>query len=205
MLYWCFILAFILRKRVRFTFLILLSLTLVFIGGGYLPFGISRMFLCFAYFVFGMACFRGKIVSKLNFGCIQALVLFAITFIGYCYGRKFIIEYTGSCNLIVGLVISRVFMFFRVLCGLIGCYTLYLICNKVKLNTDSYLIKAFLSSSFGIYVYHQFFLQILYYKTSFTSYVAPQLLPWISFVVTMLLSYGLTKITISTKIGRNIL
>lgn len=205
MLFWCFILAFILRKRVSFTFLIFLSLVLVFIGGGYLPFGVSRMFLCFAYFVFGMVCYRGEIGFNLKINYIQSLILFVITFVVYVYGNKFIKEHTDSFNLITDLAISRAFVFFRVLVGLIGCYTLYLICNKIKLNTQSNLINTFLSSSFGIYIYHQFFLQILYYKTNYPSYINPILLPWITFILVLVLSYFSTRLTVSTKLGRKIL
>jgi peptidoglycan/LPS O-acetylase OafA/YrhL len=58
---------------------------------------------------------------------------------------------------------------------------------------------------FGIYLFQQFILQILYYKTTLSSLIGPYWLPWIGLIVTLILSYLLTKLSLKTKIGRKLM
>ena len=58
---------------------------------------------------------------------------------------------------------------------------------------------------FGIYLFQQFILQILYYKTNLPSLVGPYWLPWVGLVVTLILSYLLTKLSLKTKVGRQLM
>ncbi len=83
----------------------------------------------------------------------------------------------------------------------------YLLIFK-KLNSDGitniptqlYLLN---SLCFGIYIYQQFILQILYYYTPIPSLVGPYYLPWIGLVITIFISYILSLFTHMTKVGRN--
>lgn len=64
--------------------------------------------------------------------------------------------------------------------------------------------KVFYLSSvcYGIYVYHQFLLEYLYYYTSFPMIVGGILLPWISFILVVIVSYVLTVLSLKTEVCR---
>lgn len=55
---------------------------------------------------------------------------------------------------------------------------------------------------FGIYLFQQFILQILYYKTSAPVIMGPIGLPWFGCVITLIMSYFLTCILFRTRVGR---
>ena len=55
---------------------------------------------------------------------------------------------------------------------------------------------------FGIYLFQQFVLQLLYYKTNFPVVVGPYGLPWCGFVIATAVSYLLSDLLLRTKIGR---
>lgn len=55
---------------------------------------------------------------------------------------------------------------------------------------------------FGVYIFQQFFLQIIYYKTTVPIILGPVTLPWISFVVVLIASLMCTALLRKTKIGK---
>lgn len=55
---------------------------------------------------------------------------------------------------------------------------------------------------FGIYLFQQFVLQLLYYKTSFPVLVGPYWLPWCGFVIAAAVSYLLSVLLLKTKTGK---
>lgn len=61
------------------------------------------------------------------------------------------------------------------------------------------------TTCFGIYLFQQFILQILYYKTSLPTIVGPYWLPWIGLAITLVTSYILTKLSLKTNIGRQLM
>ena len=67
-------------------------------------------------------------------------------------------------------------------------------------------LKPFISKlaacCFGIYIFQQFALQLLYYKTSFPLMVGPYWLPWCGFAIAIIASYTLTILLLKTKPGR---
>lgn len=58
------------------------------------------------------------------------------------------------------------------------------------------------SCCFGIYLFQQFILQLLYYKTDFPLWVGPYWLPWCGFVVATVASLVLSLLFLKTKTGR---
>ena len=95
--------------------------------------------------------------------------------------------------------------FLKLIYSTSGIMFLYLIVTKFTNNKTfklkNYVINAS-SLCYGVYVFHQFILIYLYYHTDFPKYFGSYLLPWFGFVVTIIISILLTKITLKTKIGR---
>ena len=55
---------------------------------------------------------------------------------------------------------------------------------------------------FGIYLFQQFILQLLYYRTNLPSVLEPNLLLWAGLVITIIVSYSLTTLVRMTRFGR---
>lgn len=55
---------------------------------------------------------------------------------------------------------------------------------------------------YGVYIFQQFILQFLYYKTTLPVLVGPYWLPWVGCVVTFVVSIVLTRLTLKTRFGR---
>lgn len=55
---------------------------------------------------------------------------------------------------------------------------------------------------FGIYLFQQFILYYIYYRTDVLSMISIEALPWISFVAALVLSYLFTMFTLKTRVGR---
>ena len=62
--------------------------------------------------------------------------------------------------------------------------------------------KKISASCFGIYLFQQFVLQLLYYKTEFSMLVGPCWLPWCGFLITILVSFVVSSLFLKTKTGR---
>ena len=55
---------------------------------------------------------------------------------------------------------------------------------------------------YGVYIYHQFILMYLYYKTDLISIVPNALFPWLGFAITLVLSLIFCFLTLRTRLGR---
>lgn len=60
----------------------------------------------------------------------------------------------------------------------------------------------FAGCCFGIYLFQQFILQLLYYKTSLPVLVGPYWLPWVGFLLALPISYLFTLLLLKTKTGK---
>lgn len=61
------------------------------------------------------------------------------------------------------------------------------------------------SCCFGIYLFQQFILQLMYYRTSIPGILGPYWLPWFGFIVTLLLSLWLSSLLLKTGIGKKLI
>ena len=123
-------------------------------------------------------------------------------------GRDVLSVYTESSSLIVkgvALVCKNYFMLLCAVSGVAFVYSLvnYLIEGK-GLSIPNWVVDLN-GVCFGVYLFQQFILQILYYKTTLPSLVGPYWLPWIGLIITLIVSYILTKLTLKTKIGRELI
>lgn len=99
--------------------------------------------------------------------------------------------------------------FVRLSCASFGIYIIYSV-SKMLVN-DSNLVNgggrriiALSENCFGVYLFQQFVL-VLIYDSSIPQIINPFLLPWISFAVALIISLLLTICIRKTAIGRSIL
>ena len=74
-------------------------------------------------------------------------------------------------------------------------------CNNHSLSNQYIKLGGY---CFGVYIFQQFILQYLYYYTSLPL-ITGLWLPWVGFVLALLVSFALTYIFKLTKIGKQIL
>ena len=87
-----------------------------------------------------------------------------------------------------------------------GILALYLTASKyMKTHSLSKWIVEIGNYGYGVYIFHQFILMWLYYKTTLPLVVGPYLLPWVGLIVALIGSYLLTVLMRSTKLGRKLL
>ena len=60
-------------------------------------------------------------------------------------------------------------------------------------------------TSFGIYLFHQFILQFLYYHTSLPYITGTYLLPWVGLLITLVGSVLLSELCLKTRLGRSLM
>jgi surface polysaccharide O-acyltransferase-like enzyme len=98
-------------------------------------------------------------------------------------------------------------MYIKIVYALCGIAFTYLLVNyfvSTKGKTPPEFIVKLNRSCFGIYLFQQFILQALYYKTNLPTIVGAYWLPWVGFAVALFGSYLLTRMLLSFKIGRQL-
>ncbi|WP_418892375.1 acyltransferase family protein [Limibacterium fermenti] len=198
MLFWCFVVSFFLF-RLPDKYSLLIAFLFLFIGGGYLPFCISRMFYYLIYFVVGGIFYSHKVVVKMT-SRKQILVgcLFIILWIVGLLLKRFS---DPSLNEMETLLMNRGFHVLRAIYGIAGVIVLFSLAYRLR-NKSLHFISPLTRLSFGIYIYHQFILVFLYYKTPLSELVGGYWLPIVGFLLALILSIILSQLTLKTRFGR---
>lgn len=153
---------------------------------------ISTAFNYIIYFVLGIWVYK----NKYNIKDRPSLVYI---FVGWCFIALF-------CILKVFLISNDVqygFVYMSVnelSLGIIGSLTLYLTINYL---IHKYRVKNIFRTDvwYGIYIYHQFVLMLIYYKTSLPIYCNIYI-PYLGVLFSLFISYFLVVITLKNRFGR---
>ena len=197
MLFWCFILIWIIDKyhlSSKLLFLVLALCSIIYIPK--LPFGISRMFHFAFYCYLGYLLFINKQTLLKRFLCFKYIVLLWSFYIALVI----ILNYVAQTN--CTYLILNALKLLIACSGIVALYLLVCKCvSKPNFTPQSWVLNAS-AICYGVYVYHQFILQYLYYHTSLPIVTGTYLLPWIGCSITLVLSLWLTKLSLKTKMGR---
>ena len=170
----------------------------------FVPLGFGRAFDFFIYFFMGY-CIQTKrlslpAVKRSNISI--AIMLFAISFLLFMAIRTYI--QVGD-----SMVEKATMMILKNIChttnALSAIYLIYSFANKqsvLHFLSNKPLLITLSSYCYGVYIYQQFILKILYYQTQLPFVVNAYWLPWIATVATIVLSLLLCHFTLTTKIGR---
>lgn len=206
MLFWCFIGGWLMEQSKvndgwKMLFLIILNLFMIFL----LPLEFSRACSFMVYFYGGFIAYKysDKIKKTISLSLlIRGWLFFVVVFALFRPLRDVLVcsddasklyKYAmlvgnNACQLLYASVGTLIFYFSAV------CYT--------QQNELKSFISKLATCCFGIYIFQQFVLQILYYKTSFPLMVSPYWLPWYGFVIAIIVSFTLTILLLKTKLGR---
>lgn len=170
----------------------------------YVPFGLGSAGGFFIYFFMGYCIQTNRLslpaVNRKN--VVIAAILFAISFLLFMVMRNFI--QVGD-----SLVEKASMMILKNIChttnALSAIYLIYSFANResvLRFLSDKPILITLSGYCYGVYIYQQFILQLLYYHTQLPFVVSAYWLPWIATIITVSLSLLLCHFSLKTRIGR---
>lgn len=214
MIFWCFVLVYLIEitppirqvsdnKKYKLILFVALCCSVVnpFM---FVPLGFGRAFDFFIYFFLGY-CIQTKrlslpAVKRSNISF--AIMLFGISFLLFMAIRTYV--QVGD-----SIMEKASMMILKNIChttnALSAIYLIYSFANAesvLRFLSDKPILITLSGYCYGVYIYQQFILKILYYQTQFPFVVNAYWLPWIATVATIVLSLLLCHFTLKTKIGR---
>lgn len=208
MLFWCFVLTYVITSKlpppVYNKVLICACIWVVFNPLGRLPFGLGSLGNYFLFFYAGFLVKQGlvRLPSFSRRNMLAALALFAAAFVAYMWMRGGWPQPAGyplklSRHLCVGVA--------RLSAASAAVYLMYGWANRPGVSTFLASRPALITLGgycYGVYIYQQFVLQVLYYKTPLPLSVGAWLLPWVASAITLAASLLLCHLTLRTRFGR---
>lgn len=208
MIFWCFVFTFIISTKlpppVCYKILIFSSMLAILNPLGFLPFGLGSVWSYFLYFYWGF-CIKKRLVKLPSFNkrnLLLAMFIFMVSFIAFMMVREY---WKVDENFAESLLHHLITGFFRVSSALTAIFFLYGVANRTKVITYLKSKPALITLSgycYGVYIYQQFILQILYYKTPLPLAVSAYWLPWVAILITLVASLLLCHLTLRFKFGR---
>ena len=206
MLFWCFVGGWLLgqvkiKDGWKIAFLVLLNLFVVIS----LPLRLSSTISYMVYFYGGFMFYKYSDRINTFMNCrnlVIAWLVFVLLFAVLRPLRDVLIADASAARLqkIIFVVGNHACQLLYAWAGLIAFYgTAVYYTQKHKLSKMTENIAA---CCFGIYLFQQFVLQLLYYKTSFPTLVGPYWLPWCGFVIAVVVSFVFSSLLLKTKTGR---
>ena len=205
MLFWCFLLT-ILIEKIRINFKIALVLTLLMAvtlsGFKQLPF---RIYQTFNYLMFFYA---GYVLRRHDFNvekfCSQKIIVSVA--VGYAI---FAVIGIYMKPLLTTVPFSWLILKIAKFCyAFLGVAFIFLLSYRLVYISKIRIAPWFIALSnicFGIYIFQEFILQIMYYKYRLLDSLPDLLIPWIGLILTLIISIILTVTLRKTRLGRQLL
>lgn len=204
MLFWCFILTVLVEKlnlRFRYKILIVAILTLCSIIK--LPLRVNQSFNYILFFYGGFRlnnlCTRHLVKLKRMVNVKNIVFAWAI-FLALVSEGILLKPYLGD-----GSLIAKVVKFSYASIGVLAIFMTTYYKTEIKEYEVSESLIEFGNCCFGIYLLQEFIIRIIYYKSEAPFYVSLQILPWLTVIITLIISYLITKYCRKYKLGRLLL
>ena len=206
MLFWCFVLTWLLlQTKMKEQYRVLILLALYFCSFLPLPFRMNSALSYLVFFYAGYLFYKNVDKIKSWITGKRVVWLWVVFVVAFALLRplrdSFSVQASdGMIQKFIILSLNNACRLSYASAGLVAFY-----CSAVwltqKHELNSFTIR-FAGACFGIYLFQQFILQILSYKTSFPVLVDPYWLPWLGFAITLPLSYLLSVLLLKTKWGK---
>ena len=210
MLFWAMLLSFGLdRLAIKDKYKLLLVFCMPVLSLLPLPFRLNTTLYHILFFYLGALCFRYKDKVLGANGAKRVVSLIFVWGGGFLIGTLIIRDYItpelAQCSMIKKGILLELSTFIRITYALLGIGMAYMLVNYL-LHKEYIRPKAWVENMnqycYGIYLFQQFILQYLYYKTSFPEKVGPYWLPWLGFLIALCLSFLFSYLLRKTKLGR---
>lgn len=206
MLFWCFLVIWAIDHFNLNSWWLLGILALVsVIPTHHLPLGFSRLphFIFYVYGGYFLWTKRDRLFKHcLSWKWMVSLWVLYVVFV--IVNHVLMPEYKGYMGIMKMIVygLDRMTDLLMAVCGVMALYLT--VCHFT--TRESFLPKPWVIAAsdncYGVYVYHQFVLTLLYFFTPFVAFVHHLIVPWLGFAIIMAVSLLLTWLTLKTTVGR---
>lgn len=169
-----------------------------------LPFGLGVLGRYFFYFYLGFCLKQGLVrfpaINKKNLAV--ALLLLIIFFVSWKLMRGYWQGGMGFLERMMRFIVSNCLNIVTVTSAV---FLLYGIANKSKVIEfvqHKAILIALSGYCYGVYIYQEFILRLIYYKTSMPTCINEFLLPWMAAGITLIASLLLCHITLRFRFGK---
>lgn len=208
MLFWCFVVTFLLYN-LKFSYKIVIPILIVvsILPVPSLPLRLSSTTTYLIYFYIGSVIQTNEmnLIWKRNSIYKNILYLTSLTVVYFILQYIYpIITIPASSTLFSKVVIILIFNLLKLMLGLLGIGIAY-VATRMFLSKGKVLPVYIITLStycYGIYIFHQFILKYLYYKTGIVGLIEPYALPWVIYSVTLVISIALSYVFLKNKVGR---
>lgn len=208
MLFWCFVIVYLIEKiGIKRQWAIVLQFFAMFMSFLPLPFGMGVALYYVIFFYVGYILQKEDIVGSCNIK--RWLPILTISFV-IAFLNKMWLGNIADFSLIGYPIADKILYvslmtFVRFVCASVGIIMLYATFKSfVHRSLSGEYSRVLSECCFGVYLFQQFILKAIY-ESSVPQMINPYILPWTSFVITLILSSWLTIVIRKTKVGRNIL
>lgn len=206
MLLCCFLLEYILVYKLKIEkYSLLIYLIIAIFPYFAMPFHLNNSFYYLFFFHIGNLLYKYKemIYEKISRINIWALLLcYVVCFVGIRFFlNSVLIDPIDASNQFEKRIIIMLHHCGRLLYSFLMVLIYLFVGIKFK-NYSSKTIHKVAVNSFGIYLFQEIVLRILYYKTSFCFTLGSILFPWIATIVCFILSYCLTNLFRKNKVTK---
>lgn len=208
MLFWCFIMLWFVDKyKFNSKWLIFFLAGLSIIPFPSLPFGFSRVFHFYFYCYGGYLLYINRKHLYDKFLNNKSILMFFVVYVILIIVTFSFVKNQEAFTLVQKIIRILSLNFLKFIYSVSGIMFLYLLVNKFTYNKNFTIKKWVINATtlcYGVYIFQQFILKFLYYKTNLPL-IGSIWLPWVGFIITIILSIMLTKISLKTKTGRFLL
>ncbi len=212
MLFWCYIIGlFILRLRIPewLKLAVLFVFSIIPWPGTIFIFRIAESFHYLFYFYLGVIIFRNR-NRIMEWGGVKGLIVItlavwiAVVWFLSPLRESLLSADASTSKRFLNIGLCQIIQLLRSLAGLMGAWlTVTIFVHRGQLNGSPFISWAN-RICFGVYLFQQFFLQAIYYKTTVPVIFGPYWLPWVGFIATLVLSILSSWLLMKTKVGRYI-
>ena len=184
--------------------LILSLLWLIFNPIATLPLGLGVLGRYFFYFYLGFCLKQGMVKFPANNkkNLVIALLLLLIFFVSWKLMRGYWQGDMGFTERMTRFIVSNCL---NVITVTSAVFLLYGIANKSKVIEfvqHKPILITLSGYCYGVYIYQEFILRLMYYKTSMPTCINEYLLPWMAAGITLIVSLLLCHVTLRFRFGR---
>lgn len=197
------------RLKPHWALMMLLLLSLLSING--LPFDLSLTMYYLVFFYLGYCIQRYNINIERYYSysnVIISVVLFIISFVSLTILREHLDELFLDPSFIIQTTKFVLGKACQITYSFLGIAMVMLVIGFVQKDLaykQPQWVICVGNMCFGVYLFQQFFLQGFYYHTTIPSLFGPILLPWVCFIVTLIVSLLATWMFRLTRVGRFLL
>ena len=161
----------------------------------------------FYYLFFFYLGFLGYRIQDIKISLLQVcigIIVFLFVFVFLTLLKEFIVSNWDVSNIFVHKMRTGCLRLCTMIPATFGCVLVFSFITSwtSKWKKIPMFLSSMSSLCFGVYLYQQFILQVLYYRTELPVLAGPIWLPVLGFLITLVLSILLSKLTMVTKVGR---